>query len=181
MTTSRRTVRRPLAGIRPRYTWRPFELSETTLAANGSIHLDLSNGAGGDSLLTLGILGDYTVRRIRGELGFVSQSALDSHSMASVWWGVTVVSNDALAVGATALPNPRVDSADWMLHGVAYVEENGIEGSTRGRMPNLETKSMRKVNENNQSVVLVIDLDASVAADVNVYAAGRILVSHGRQ
>ena len=183
MTTRRRIARRPTAVGRPRLTWRMFQADPFTLVGGTRQIFNLGVNGVGSSLALLGIVGDYTIRRVRWHVGIHDTDAFTTVREVLVYWGMTVVSIDAFLAGPGSLPDPRTDSADWFGYGVlTYITEN--LGNFFGWAPNriaadLDVRSMRKVNENNEAIALVFSTVAGEQAEVAF--GGRLLVSHGRQ
>ena len=186
MTTFRRTARRPglVARSRPRYTWRQFITGVTAGPSGARLAFDLSTLGPAPDLSALGVVGDFTLRRLHMTLIAQSQAASESSSQDHYTWGVYVAGNDALAAGATSLPDPESDAADWLAFGFVWASlestgfSTGIHPIERAVVDN---RSMRKVNENNQSLVLVVHVNSTNSGGVDLQAAGRFLVSHGQR
>jgi len=182
MTTRSRIARRPgPARSRPRYTWRMFESTET-LTTVAAVSIDLNTAGTMASLSGLGIFGDYTVRRIRGAIAMTSFAAGASQAILGLAWGITILENDALALGA--LPEPINDPVDWMGYGTLYVGQTA-PGTSVAIHPTeslvIDGKSMRKVNENHQSVVMILQWLSTTDETLRIEVSGRMLVSHGQR
>ena len=182
MTTRGRTVRRPGAVAsrmpRPRYTWRTFDVASSNMSGGTNLVYSLATVGAAPDLGDLGIFGDYTIRRVHLTLAMVSNVAATG-ILDIVYWGMTVVSSDALAQGAASLPDARLDSADWFGHGVVAVLTATSIADRLMVTTHVDVKSMRKVNENNQDPAIVF---SSISGDdVTLRFGGRMLVSHGRQ
>ena len=184
MTLRGRTARRP--GVvgrtsRPRYTWRAWEGANSNLNAGGQLAFVLNTVGVYPDLNVLGVLGDYTVRRIHGKIWAASELGNEGLNHDGFFYGIGVIEDDAVAAGA--FPDPRNDAFDWMAYGQVGVSLQGafsalIHPTTTEVIDN---KSMRKVNENHQSLVLVMDSFQTNQAIISVLTAGRFLVSHGQR
>ena len=167
---------------KPRLTWRPFLIEEITVAGGATSIFNLGTVGPGPMLTALGVFGDFTIRRMRWTLGAIDadvESVADEITV--LHWGMTIVSLDAFNSGGGALPDPRDDAADWFGYGtVMLAARTGGTGSPESMIPLTEDgRAMRKVNENSHVVALVFSTD--VGRTVKLSAAGRMLVSHGRQ
>jgi len=183
VTTRRRTARRPTtAAMPPRLTWRAFESGPFTLSGGTNQGFDLGVEGLGPTLVALGIVGDYTIRRVRWRLAVNNADAEDAVNTANMLFaGMVVVSADAFASGVGALPNPISDASPWWAyHTLPYFVGGTLTGRNEAYQHyELDERSMRKVNENSQVPALVFALITGGTA--NVTFAGRILVSHGRR
>ncbi len=143
--------------------------------------INLATAGSQPSLSALGVVGDYTIRRVHARVGLQSLQTVSTANAVQVFVGATVASNDALVVGLTALPDPRVDAGDWFIYGTVSVSESTL-GTDRPPMSELviDSHAMRRVNENNQAPVLLVQAPAALSSDINFSVSGRMLVSHGR-
>jgi len=169
---------------RPRLTWRAFaEEAESIVVVGGTTQVfDLGTEGLSEDLTALGVFGDYTVRRTRFELGARVASTEANQFLVSLWYGCIVVGLDAFASGSGAVADPQDDNADWFVYGVLQVPTfPGATGQVTDafRQVSVDSRLMRKVNENNQVIALVFSTTTGVSVQLNF--AGRILVSHGRQ
>jgi len=183
VTTRRRIARRPTTALRPRLTWRQYGIGALIDVVGGTNRIfDLGAEGSAPSFAALGVFGDFTIRRLRWEMSATVATVEVTPEATPLWFGVTVVSSDAFNTGSGALPDPQLDSADWMAWGVMLVPTDPDAG---GQVTDafvyrtVDNRSMRKVNENSQVVALVFSAIAGFTIRVNF--AGRILVSHGRQ
>ena len=73
-----------------------------------------------------------------------------------------MVTEEQLAVGATAIPNPGADfDADWMWHGgISLIDEGAFPDFVGGRLT-IDSKAMRKIKQS-MSVALVVANSSSV-------------------
>jgi len=183
MVTRRRTVRRPAGNaLRPRLTWRAFEHEGFTIVGGTTKIVNMTVDGVSPTLSALGVQGDYTIRRVRASLALWDTDIETTQRFVTVYWGMTIVSVDAEASGSGALADPRTDSADWFGYGTAmYPVVPTVSGapSAQGyRWFDIDVRSMRKVNENSQVAVMLLNMVAGENALYQV--AGRMLVSHGR-
>jgi len=94
--------------------------------------------------------------------------------------GLAVVSDQAEQTGVAAVPTP-VSNADsdlwfvhqWLLNAFDFGDATGFQGSD-GRLYSIDSKAMRKVNDN-ENVVLVGEF-SSVGAGFTLMVAGRMLI-----
>ncbi len=183
MTTRSRLFRGSGRRSRPRYTWRFWDTARSTLTSGGSLVFDLGTVGASPDLQAIGIFGDFTVRRLLGKIWAISTRASEANSYDSFAYGVIVATNDAVAVGPTALPTPRNDAADWMAFGEVAVPQTstGLVASSHPLHTEvIDNKSMRKVNENNQTLVLILSAEGAQDS-ILVQTQGRMLVSHGQR
>ena len=118
----------------------------------------------------------FTVVRTRGTLHYHSdQSAADESYGGG--FGLAVVSDQAVAVGITAVPTPVTDYGSdlWFLieqlHGrVEFLSGVGFEGSN-GRERMIDSKAMRKVD---------VGEDIVVVAETASFQSSNVLVSSFR-
>ncbi len=180
MTTRRRTARRPSGSAgRPRLTWRAFSEVAQTLVGGTNLVVPMTTAGPAPDLSALGVFGDYTIRRVRWSLGLQELDAENTNgAFQVVFWGMTVVSNDALASGVGAIPDPVSDPADWFGYGTAMYQTLDTGKESVAREYQFDVRSMRKVNENGQTPVLVFSVNTGET--VGLTHAGRVLVSHGR-
>ncbi len=96
-------------------------------------------------------------------------------------FGACVVSSQAAAIGVTAVPTPSIDAASdlWFLHGwfassLLFASAVGFDASD-GRVFNYDSKAQRKVNDD-QQIVLVAGLSGGVSSGIAVSIAGRMLI-----
>jgi len=178
MTTRRGTARRPSVATRPRLTWRAFDNGLNQITGGTLGIFDLSTIGASPDLTALGIFGDYTIRRTRFNLSLVLASVEATITPNYLWYGCSVQGADAVATGGGALPNPLDDAADWYVWGVVPFNDDPTAGSQEHFSVEVDSRAMRRVNENSQRPVLSLFLEAGV--DVFAKFAGRMLVSHGR-
>ncbi len=181
MTTRRASPRRFAPSLRPRLTWRAFEqTSFTVLPGALSVH-NLGSVGGANSLSELGVFGDYTVRRMRGRISAQTLEAANTNGYDVLYWGVLIVTTEAF-IATNGVPDPRTDSPPWMAYDVIHISRKAVSTPLVMVTQLLDTKAMRKVNENNAVVCLAIKADSgNDSAGAQLTFAGRLLVSHGKQ
>jgi len=176
VNTRRRTVRRP-AAPRPRLTWRRWDSILVTIIAGAQNQIVLSTVGGMATLAALGVQGDYTLRRLLGSIAVTSAIGLESNGIDFLTWGVGIIEDDAVA--AAAMPDVRTDPFPWLAFGHSYAS---LQGSFAADVHPLqvypvESKAMRKVNDNHQSIVMVVEADAQNEGNLVFQTSGRFLVS----
>ena len=130
----------------------------------------------------LGVVGDYTVRRVIGDAAGASQNVGNSVVVDVITWGIFIAERDATTAGV--FPEPGIDQADWMAYGNVFVPLREDIAGNNVRLPvwlRVDNRSMRKVNENHQDVVLVVHSVLRNVAIFHFWMAGRYLVSHGQR
>ncbi len=151
--------------------WLTAPYASTTIAAGSTAVLTLVNTVAELALRP------FTVIRIRGFAHFVSdQEAASENFGASI--GFCVVSDQAVAVGITAVPTPETDRESdlWMLFESVYGRLiRTASGMTWGGSGvKYDSKAMRKVEEGAQ-LIQVMETPSGVSSAV-IQDAGRILI-----
>ena len=120
----------------------------------------------------------FTIVRTHLEIHMVSdQSGVDERQQVAV--GLAVVSDQAVAIGVTAVPTPSTDlSSDlWLAHQWCFNDFLFISGigvhPNAGRLYTIDSKGMRKVN-GDQDLVLVLENVLSSGSQTTM--GGRLLV-----
>ncbi len=170
------------ARSRPRYTWRFWDVANSNLLTAGSLNFVLNTVGQLPDLSALGVIGDYTVRRNLGKIAATSENAGESNAIDGFGWGIRIADDDAVAAGA--LPEVVEDASNWLAFGQVFVSLASFGGSTSVHplvIDLIDSKAMRKVNENHQSVVLSMQAVSGNQATISVHASGRLLVSHGQR
>ena len=102
---------------------------------------------------------DLTIRRNLIDCFIVSDQQAATESFGGVI-GVTIVTDVARAVGASALPGPVTNpDADWLLYGAYYGRLLFSNSAVRGQDPgshHYDSKAMRKLNQD-ESVVFMVE------------------------
>ncbi len=146
-------------------------LALTSSAITGS-NVAIINSAG----VTVDALRPYTVVRSRVHLGITTDQQIASEGQLCAW-GQCVVSDQAQAIGVSAVPTPITDASSDLWSSWAVMQGDFIFGSAVGFVADsahtmqVDSKAMRKV-EDGQDFITVIE--ASAASD------GLILTSFGR-
>jgi len=95
--------------------------------------------------------------------------------------GMCVVSDQATAIGVTAVPTPDTDRASdlWYLHQDLMSDFSFATGvgfdAQGGSVVHIDSKAMRKVNDD-QDVLLVAELSSGISNGLFARFAGRFLV-----
>ena len=119
----------------------------------------------------------FTIVRTHLELALRS----DQNSVAEVQavaLGAAVVSDQAVAVGVTAVPTPDTDMGSdlWFLHQILFGDEVSLSNLTKPQSTaSLDSKAMRKVDIG-QDVVVVAEMIAAVSSGVTFTVGGRMLI-----
>ena len=142
--------------MRRETAWLGGVVAQTAIAAPGTAVLVSSLNAAALALRP------FTVVRTRGSILVVSDQSSATEDQ-EVGWGVAVVSDQAAAIGITAVPTPVTDSdsdlffAYEMLFGsIRVASEIGKQQSYPGDMLIIDSKAMRKVNDS-EDVVDVLE------------------------
>jgi len=122
----------------------------------------------------------FTIVRCRGILKISSdQSAASESARASM--GLAVVSDQAIAIGITAVPTPETDRASdlWFVYesivsDFLFADATGFTEPT-GTLLRWDSKAMRKVEEG-QDVALVVENTGISANGAFIEVAGRMLI-----
>ncbi len=170
---ARRFVGRSRGGARRSTTWIsiPFFI-DSEVAAGGAIVASL----GADALA----MRPFTIVRTRMDFQVISdQIAADEVQVGAI--AMAVVSDQASAVGVTAVPTPVTDvDSDLFYAYQAFFSDltfgSGIGFANTGTRWTLESKAMRKVNDD-QDVILVHEL-STVGSGWTLMAGGRFLVKN---
>ena len=122
----------------------------------------------------------FTIVRTRLECWIRSdQSAASEDQVGAI--GLSVVSDQAAAVGISAVPTPITDlGSDFffvhqpMLNSFLFVSGVGVVGD-RGTRYSIDSKAMRKVDED-QTMVLVKEGEFTQGSGMEIMSIGRFLV-----
>jgi len=120
----------------------------------------------------------FTIVRTRGYIHLQSdQEAADETYFATL--GAAVVSDQALAIGVTAVPTPQTDADSdlWFLYEslagtVRFTSASGVFDAGHGRV--FDSKSMRKV-EDGEDVAMSVET-AAISAGAVFLKGGRMLI-----
>ena len=127
---------------------------------------------------SINALRPFTIVRVHGFLGIRSDQIVADESY-DVALGMAVVSDQALAVGITAVPTPftELDSDLWFVHQMLMGRQE--IATAVGIVPlrpwiQYQSKAMRKVNEN--SGIAFVAEGSSVSSGTVVHHAARMLI-----
>jgi len=133
-------------------------------------------GAGVEALETL------TVTRIRGLLTCDLSIVGGANEGFQLTYGIGIVSSDAFAVGATAVPNPQedMDWGGWMTHGFMNIVSpvatlSQASSQVKRVQAVIDVKAMRKMSPN-ETLFMVVDTLETGTATMKVFFDSRILV-----
>ncbi len=136
------------------------------MTAEGGVISNAANAA-------LLALRPFTIIRTRGVLFLHSDQAAAVENQIAAFAGA-VVSEQALAIGITAVPSPIVElgSDFFFLHQLIMARENAVANQTEpGTFVQFDSKAMRKVNE---------DEEPYFVKDMSVIGSGVVLISAAR-
>jgi len=95
--------------------------------------------------------------------------------------GMAVVSDQATAIGISAIPTPVTDADSdlffvhqYMVGSVGFADSTGIWQRANTQVE-VDSKAMRKVNAD-QDVVLVVELDVGIGNGMGIFGGGRFLI-----
>ena len=159
-------------GERRQTLWFDFGLAQFTLTVSGgTIYYSLNAAALA--------LRPFTVIRSRFEMMIRSDQVGASEDQFGAF-GFAIVSDQAVAVGVSAVPTPVTDLGSdlWfvhqpMLHSMAFASSSGFD-TNRGARYSVDSKAMRKV-EDGQDLVGVGEF-ATGGSGLNISVMGRMLV-----
>ena len=123
----------------------------------------------------------FTVVRTRIQCEIISDQVAASESQVGAL-GVAVVSDQAEAIGVTAVPTPITDMASdlWMVHQILYNDFVLADGTgfqdDGGYQYEIDSKAMRKVQDGEDLVVVGELSSASSTGGFLLTVGGRILV-----
>ncbi len=167
--------RRSIVGVRRsrrETSWIAIGASSTALTSAAALVASLNAAA--LALRPFTVVRTYLEVQYRSDQSGASESSLGAIAMA-------VVSDQATAVGVTAVPTPttEIGSDLFYLHQVCMTSVTnftsaGFEGSSFGTHYSIDSKAMRKVN-NDSDVILVAEVDASQEG-ATIDMMGRMLI-----
>ncbi len=154
-------------------SWFQFVPTTTAFSAGGGTILFQLNAA---ALA----LRPFTIVRTRFLLGMQTDQIAASEDQVGAL-GMAVVSDQASAVGVTAVPTPLTDMASdlWFVHQLMYgallrADGTGIDAGAM-LTTEVDSKAMRKVDIG-QDMVIVGELSSGASAGFTLTVGGRILV-----
>jgi len=160
------------SGPRRLTTWFQFQPIALSQASSSGANLLFSLNAAALALRPFTIVRTY----LEATLGSDQAGAIESQQ---IGLGMAVVSDQAVAIGITAVPTPITDMASpfWFLHRLIYADESSLAGSVRSdTRVSIDSKAMRKV-EVGQDVIMVSE-GAGLAAGFNLIVGGRLLIKN---
>ena len=122
----------------------------------------------------------FTIVRTRMEVFHSSDQTVANESQVAAI-GLCVVSEQAEAIGITAVPTPETDAASdlWFVHQWILNEYTIVSGvaidANAGQRYSIDSKAMRKVNED-EDVVVVVEGATLFGGGSNILFAGRMLI-----
>jgi len=139
---------------------------------SGGVVLNSSNAA-------LLALRPFTIVRTHFQcLIFSDQDAADESQIGAV--AGAVVSDQATAIGITAVPTPVTDVGSdlfffhqWIFNRFTFADPSGIDASA-GTQYTIDSKAMRKVNDD-QDILFLMEL-STAGAGFQTITAGRLLI-----
>ncbi len=150
--------------------WANLTTTDTTMTATGgTIIFNLS--AGGLLLRPFTIVRTY----LQGSLFSDQAAAIETQACAL---GVAVVSEQASAIGVTAVPTPETDAESdlWLLHQRIFADESNLTDRIRPSTKfSFDSKAMRKVQDGEQMIVVAENI-AAVSFGLILRLAGRMLL-----
>ncbi len=158
--------------VRRQSTWFTFSAGHTTLAGAGTSVLIASLNAAALALRP------FTIVRTHLELIIASDQTGAAERQAAAF-GLAVVSDQASAVGVSAVPTPSTEADSdlwfahqWMFNEFLFISGVGVDPNA-GRRYTIDSKAMRKVDQGSDMVFVVENV---LAGGSVVGSAGRILV-----
>ncbi len=153
-------------------SWFPIDLTSTLVSASGTILNSLTVPEKAKR--------PFTIVRTYLEVQQQSDQAIASEQQVGAI-GLAVVSDQAAAIGVTAVPTPLtdLDSDLWFMHQLIFgnfllASAIGFEEGGATRM-SLDSKAMRKVNDA-EDVVIVAERDAVLGEGTIMLVGGRLLI-----
>ena len=154
----------------PRLTeWAGITFSSTVFTATGGTILGSLNAA---ALA----LRPFTIIRTHVELFVLSDQSAAIEFQAGAF-GMAVVSDQASAIGVTAVPTPVTDSDSdlFFVHQVFFADESNLTDRTKGgNHYSIDSKAMRKVN-GDQDLIISAEL-SDIGSGFRLLVGGRFLL-----
>jgi len=152
-------------------SWASIDFTQTVVSGNGNI----LNSLGASGLAKR----PFTIVRTHLEVEMGSDQLIATESQLAAI-GMCVVSDEAVAIGVSAVPTPVTSSFSelWFIHQVMFNTFDFISsvgfGSTF-KSWSIDSKAMRKVEEG-QDAIVVAQLSAALSDGVLITAGGRMLI-----
>ncbi len=157
------------AGTKRLSSWFGFAPTETTLTSGAAIIYSLNAVALA--------LRPFTIVRSHFALQIRSDQAAAIEQQAGAF-GICVVSDQATAVGVTAVPTPSSESASdlWFIHQYFNADASDLTDRTKpATRIFVDSKAMRKVDIG-QDVIVLVENAVSIGSGFIVNVSGRMLV-----
>ncbi len=165
------TVVRGVRGVRRDTAWLFIGSSSVTLTALGGTIINSLNAAA-LAMRPFTIVRMHLVSQIESD-----QSAASEFQAAAI--GAAIVSDQASAIGVSAVPTPVTDLGSdlFFLHQLMMSSQflGGADGNLRGHVYQIDSKAMRKVNDD-QDLVISAEVDTGISNGANVRTFGRFLI-----
>ncbi len=161
-----------IRGSRRETLWSRIVPSVTTLASGADAALINSLSSG------LLAIRPFTIIRTHVELLIISDQQAAAEFCGAAF-GTAVVSDQASAIGVTAVPTPDTDGGSdlWMSHQYMWnslIFASAVGLDTVGRQYTVDSKAMRKVDDGQDFVVVLERM--SIGSGATIFVAGRILI-----
>jgi len=173
MARSNQVVRRSFRGPRRETKW--IEIAPTVTKLSTASTAAIFTGLSATDLA----LRPFTIIRTRVNLHIASDQEINDE-LQNAAFGIAIVSDQALAIGVTAVPTPFTDIGSdlWFAHQIMTSRfllgtAVGFSGDF-GMEKDLDSKAMRKVEEG-QDVSISIET-SSISAGCDFVKSGRLLI-----
>ena len=149
-----------------------FPANAALVAGGGTIFFSLNAAA--LALRPFTVVRSHFLMHIRSD-------QLGANEFQAVALGIAIVSDQASAIGVTAIPTPYTDMGSdlWFLHEQAMNHFTFVSGvgfdAAGGRETRIDSKAMRKVDIG-QDLVVVAEIASGISTGVDVVIGGRMLV-----
>ncbi len=124
----------------------------------------------------------FTVVRTRGMIGIRTDQVAATEDQAASF-GYAIVSDQAVAIGVTAVPTPVTDrSSDaWFVYEDILADINSVGSATSnmgktGEYKDYDSRAMRKVEDGFQMITVVESPAVGIAQGANFKHVGRLLI-----
>ncbi len=172
---ARRTVRRSssvvaVAGRRRDTLWLVVGVGATTMTISGGTITNSMNAAAlaYRPFTVIRAIMDYSVRSDQA-------AALEEQTVAA---GAAVVSDQAVAIGVTAVPTPITDRGSdlWFMHQTMFAEESSLTDRSKPHgVWHVDSRAMRRVDDD-QDIVFVLEINTVTGSGAIVRSSGRLLI-----
>ena len=153
-------------------SWFQFVPADTTLGG-ASVALVFSLNAAALALRPFTVVRSHFVVKVRSD----QAAAIEQQN---VGFGIAVVSDQAVAIGVTAVPTPITEMGSnlWFQHALIFSDESALTDRTRPAVgKDLDSKAMRKV-EIGQDIIVVLETSPSIGNGAIVTVGGRMLIKN---